>query len=70
MQTTLPSNALLLRAIGQITETIQSIPRWFYAIFATDLCNKKFAHHPSYQEVCRRWAAYAGKHFQIGVTAS
>ena len=32
--THLPPNALLLRAIGQAAETIQSIPRWFYAIFA------------------------------------
>ena len=40
--TKLTPNALLLRAIGQATETIQSIPRWFYAIFATDLANKKW----------------------------
>lgn len=70
LQTTLPPNALLLRAIGQISETIQSIPRWFYAIFATDLCNKKFSHHPSYAEVCKRWAAYSGTNFQAGITAS
>ena len=47
-KTQLPPNALLLRAIGQATETIQSIPRWFYAIFATDLANKKFANKPLY----------------------
>ncbi|MEM1121535.1 MAG: nickel-dependent hydrogenase large subunit [Bacteroidota bacterium] len=68
--TTLPPNALLLRAIGQATETIQSIPRWFYAIFATDLANKKFANKPLYQEVVKRWAAYVGTSFQQGVTAS
>ena len=69
-KTTLPSNALLLRAIGQATETIQSIPRWFYAIFATDMANKKFANKPLYDEVVRRWAAYVGTSFQRGVTAS
>ncbi len=69
-QTTLSPNALLLRAIGQAAETIQSIPRWFYAIFATDMANKKFANKPLYQEVVKRWAAYVGTSFQTGVTAS
>ncbi|MCO6488007.1 MAG: nickel-dependent hydrogenase large subunit [Phaeodactylibacter sp.] len=69
-KTTLPPNALLLRAIGQATETIQSIPRWFYAIFATDMANKKFANKPLYQEVVKRFAAYVGTSFQQGVTAS
>ncbi|WP_028664870.1 nickel-dependent hydrogenase large subunit [Runella zeae] len=68
--TTLPPNALLLRALGQATETIQSIPRWFYAIFATDLANKKFANKPLYAEVVKRWAAYVGTSFQKGVTSS
>jgi uptake hydrogenase large subunit len=69
-QTSLPPNALLLRAIGQATETIQSIPRWFYAIFATDMANKKFANKPLYAEVVKRFAAYVGTSFQSGVTAS
>ncbi len=69
-KTTLPPNALLLRAIGQATETIQSIPRWFYAIFATDMANKKFANKPLYDEVVRRFSAYVGTSFQRGVTAS
>ncbi len=69
-QTTLPPNALLLRAIGQATETMQSIPRWFYAIFATDMANKKFANKKLYDEVTRRFAAYVGTSFQKGVTAS
>ncbi|NID12859.1 nickel-dependent hydrogenase large subunit [Fibrivirga algicola] len=69
-KTTLPPNALLLRAIGQATETIQSIPRWFYAIFATDMANKKFANKPLYDEVVKRFAAYVGTSFQQGVSAS
>lgn len=68
--TTLTPNALLLRAIGQASESLQSDPRWFYAIFATDMANKKFANKPLYDEVVRRWAAYVGKSFQIGLTAS
>ncbi len=69
-ETTLPPNALLLRAIGQATETIQSIPRWFYAIFATDMANKKFANKKLYGEVVKRFSAYVGTSFQSGVTAS
>jgi hydrogenase large subunit len=69
-KTQLPPNALLLRAIGQATETIQSIPRWFYAIFATDMANKKFANKPLYQEVVKRFAPYVGTSFQRGVVAS
>ncbi len=69
-KTTLPPNALLLRAIGQAAETLQSIPRWFYAIFATDMANKKFANKPLYNEVVKRFAAYVGTSFQKGVTAS
>ena len=69
-KTNLSPNALLLRAIGQATETIQSIPRWFYAIFATDMANKKFANKPLYEEVVKRFAAYVGTSFQRGVSAS
>jgi Ni,Fe-hydrogenase I large subunit len=69
-QTQLTPNALLLRALGQACETIQSIPRWFYAIFATDMANKKFANQPLYAEVVKRWSAYVGTSFQSGVTAS
>jgi uptake hydrogenase large subunit len=69
-KTQLPPNALLLRALGQATETIQSIPRWFYAIFATDMANKKFANKKLYDELVKRFAAYVGTSFQSGVTAS
>lgn len=69
-KTTLTPNALLLRAIGQACETLQSIPRWFYAIFATDMANKKFANKPLYAEVAKRFSAYVGTSFQTGVTAS
>lgn len=69
-KTTLPPNALLLRALGQAAETIQSIPRWFYAIFATDMANKKFSNKKLYDEVVKRFAAYVGTSFQTGVTAS
>jgi len=69
-KTTLSPNALLLRAIGQASESLQSAPRWFYAIFATDMANKKFANKPLYPEVAKRWSAYVGTSFQTGLTAS
>ncbi|MEM9999213.1 MAG: nickel-dependent hydrogenase large subunit [Bacteroidota bacterium] len=68
--TKLSPNALLLRAIGQACETIQSIPRWFYAIFATDMVNKKFANQPLYDEVARRFAAFVGTSFEKGIAIS
>ncbi|MCF6312172.1 MAG: nickel-dependent hydrogenase large subunit [Verrucomicrobiales bacterium] len=70
LQTTLPPNALLIRAIAQACETLQSIPRWFYAIFATDLCNKKFAKYPLYDEVCKRFALFKGSSFERGLNIS
>ncbi|MEP6711875.1 MAG: nickel-dependent hydrogenase large subunit [Ferruginibacter sp.] len=69
-KTTLPPNALLLRAIGQASESLQSDPRWFYAIFATDLANKKFSNKPLYDEVVRRWSAFVGSSFKTGLEAS
>ncbi|MHA4808487.1 nickel-dependent hydrogenase large subunit [Flavitalea flava] len=69
-KTELSPNALLLRAIGQGSENLQSDPRWFYAIFATDMANKKFANKPLYAEVAKRWSAYVGTSFQKGLTAS
>jgi Ni,Fe-hydrogenase I large subunit len=69
-KTTLPPNALLLRAIGQASESLQSDPRWFYAIFAADLTNKKFSNKPLYDEVVRRWSAFVGTSFQQGLASS
>jgi Ni,Fe-hydrogenase I large subunit len=69
-KTQLSPNALLLRSIGQASESLQSDPRWFYAIFATDMANKKFANKPLYAEVAKRWSAYVGTSFQVGLTAS
>ncbi len=69
-KTQLSPNALLLRAIGQASESLQSDPRWFYAIMAADMANKKFANQPLYAEVAKRWSAYVGTSFQPGLTAS
>ena len=66
-KTVLPPNAVLLRNIGQGCETLQSIPRWFYAIFAIDLVNKKYAKTPSYGEAMRRFAPFVGESYEPGV---
>ncbi len=69
-KTEVPRNAILARNIGQIVETIQSIPRYFYGLFAIDLTNKKYQHSHFYQEACRRFAPFTGKSYEIGITIS
>ncbi|MEO1063339.1 MAG: nickel-dependent hydrogenase large subunit [Actinomycetota bacterium] len=66
-KTVLPPNAVLLRNIGQGCETLQSIPRWFYAIFAIDLVNKKYAREEGYDEAMRRFAPFVGESYEPGV---
>jgi Ni,Fe-hydrogenase I large subunit len=68
--THVPQNATLIRNIAQACETLQSIPRWFYAIFAIDLTNKNYAKIPEYDEVVRRFAPFVGTSYEKGVTFS
>lgn len=69
-KTHVPQNATLVRNIAQACETLQSIPRWFYALFAIDLTNKNYAHLPEYDEVVRRFAPFVGTSYERGVTLS
>ncbi len=48
-QTTMPRNATLIRNIAQACETLQSIPRYFYALFAIDLTHPKYSSSPMYE---------------------
>jgi hydrogenase large subunit len=68
--THLPQNATLIRNIAQACETLQSIPRYFYALFAVDLVNKNYASSPLYDEAVRRFAPYVGTAYQKGVVLS
>lgn len=68
--TEVPPNAHRIRNVGQATETLQSIPRWFYAIFATDLTNKNYAKAEGYDEAVRRFAPFVGESYEPGVTMS
>ncbi|MEZ5250098.1 MAG: nickel-dependent hydrogenase large subunit [Ilumatobacteraceae bacterium] len=66
-KTVLPPNAILIRNIAQACETLQSIPRWFYALFAIDLVNKKYAKATDYDEAVRRFAPFVGESYEPGV---
>ncbi len=67
----MPNNATLVRNICQAAETLQSIPRYFYALFAIDLTNKNYAKSPLYAEAVRRFAPYVGgTSYQPGVVLS
>jgi uptake hydrogenase large subunit len=68
--THVPQNATLIRNIAQACETLQSIPRYFYALFAIDLVNKNYASSPLYDEAVRRFAPYVGTSYQKGVVLS
>lgn len=68
--TEMPANATLVRNIAQACETLQSIPRYFYALFAIDLTNKNYAKSPLYEEAVRRFAPYVGSSYQKGVILS
>jgi hydrogenase large subunit len=69
-KTHVPQNGTLVRNIAQACETLQSIPRWFYALFAIDLTNKNYAKLPEYDEVVRRFAPFVGTSYEKGVTLS
>ena len=66
-KTVLPPNAITVRNIAQACETLQSIPRWFYALFAIDLVNKKYAKAKDYDEAVRRFAPFVGESYEPGV---
>jgi uptake hydrogenase large subunit len=68
--TYVPPNATRVRNLGQITETLQSVPRYFYAIMGPDLTAAQYAGAPLYEEAARRFAPYVGTSYQKGVTLS
>ncbi|NRB09784.1 MAG: nickel-dependent hydrogenase large subunit [Richelia sp.] len=69
-QTEVPRNAILARNLGQLVESIQSIPRYFYGLFAIDLTHQNYNNSPFYEEAVRRFAPFTGKHYELGVTIS
>lgn len=69
-RTTLPRNAILARNLGQITESLQSVPRYFYGMYAIDMTNKKYKNSRFYEEACKRFAPFTGTSYETGVTIS
>jgi Ni,Fe-hydrogenase I large subunit len=69
-QTTVPRNAIIARNLGQLTESLQSLPRHHYGLFMIDLCNKNYQHSRYYGEAVRRWTPFTGTNYEIGVTIS
>ena len=65
-RTHVPQNATLVRNIAQACETLQSIPRYFYALFAIDLTNKNYAKSRMYDEAVRRFAPFVGTQLREG----
>ena len=69
-QTEVPRNAILARNLGQIAESLQSVARHHYGLFMIDYTNKKYTKSPFYAEAVRRWSAYTGTNYEIGITIS
>ncbi|MBS1954522.1 MAG: nickel-dependent hydrogenase large subunit [Cyanobacteria bacterium SZAS-4] len=68
--TEVPRNAILARNIGQLSESLQSLPRHHYALFMIDLVNKNYKNSKFYEEAVRRYAPFTGVNYEIGVTLS
>jgi Ni,Fe-hydrogenase I large subunit len=68
--TTVPRNAILARNLGQLAESLQSLPRHHYALFQIDFTNPNYRQSRFYEEACRRYAPYTGTSYEAGVTVS
>lgn len=68
--TEVPRNAILARNLGQIAESLQSQPRYFYGLYAIDLTNKKYRSSKFYDEAVKRFAPFTGTSYERGVTIS
>ncbi len=70
-QTEVPRNAILARNLGQIAESLQSLPRHHYGLFMIDCTNKNYAQVASiYEEAVRRWAPFTGTHLRDSASRS
>ena len=69
-ETTVPRNAILARNLGQIVETIQSLPRHHYGLFMIDVTHRNYAGSKFYDEAVRRYTPFSGTSYELGVTIS
>jgi hydrogenase large subunit len=65
-----PRNAILARNLGQIVESLQSVPRYFYGLYATDMVHPRYSKSKYYPELVKRFSPYTGTSFELGVTIS
>lgn len=68
--TEVPRNAILARNIGQLSESLQSLPRHHYALFMIDMVNKNYKDSKYFEEAVRRYSPFTGVNYEIGVTLS
>ncbi len=69
-KTHVPPNATLIRNIAQASETLQSIPRWFYALFAIDFVHQSFSKSKYFDEVVKRFSPFVGTSYEPAVQTS
>ncbi|MCF6193459.1 MAG: nickel-dependent hydrogenase large subunit [Kangiellaceae bacterium] len=68
--TEVPRNAIIARNLGQLAESLQSLPRHHYGLFMIDMVNKNYKNSPFYEEAVKRWAPFTGTNYEAGVTIS
>jgi uptake hydrogenase large subunit len=69
-QTEVPRNAIIARNLGQLAESLQSLPRHHYGLFMIDMVNKNYKNSQYYEEAVKRWAPFTGTNYELGVTIS
>ena len=70
-ETEVPRNAILARNLGQIVESLQSLPRHHYGLFMIDYTNKKYAQLAvSTTRRCGAGRPSPARNYEIGVTIS
>ena len=69
-KTEVPRNAILARNLGQLAESLQSLPRHHYGLFMIDMVNKNYKGSKYYEEAVKRWAPFTGTNYELGVTIS
>jgi Ni,Fe-hydrogenase I large subunit len=68
--TTVPRNAILARNLGQLAESLQSLPRHHYGLFMIDYTNKAYSGSAFYEEAVKRYSPFTGTNYELGVTIS
>lgn len=68
--TSVPRNGIIARNLGQIVESLQSLPRHHYGLFMIDFTNANYSASPFYEEAVKRYSPFTGTSYETGVTIS